>query len=201
MQPLPSSLRRVAVAGVAVLVLGGAAVGIAAAQAQPATTPSGQQTQSAYQRFIDALAKRLNISSQNLESAITQARSDAGLPANGQGFPGGFERGRGPRGGFGLDLNAAAAAIGITPDQLRTELVGKSLAQVAQAHGKTANDVATALKNAAHQRIDQAVSNGRLTADQANTQKTAVDQKIDQLMTQVLPQRGPGGPRGGFEDD
>ena len=200
MQPIPSSLGRVAVAGVAVLVLGGAAVGIAAAQAQPATTPSGQQTQSAYQRFIDALAKRLNISSQNLESAITQARSDAGLPANGQGFPGGFERGRGPRGGFGLDLNAAAAAIGITPDQLRTELVGKSLAQVAQAHGKTANDVATALKNATNQRIDQEVSAGRLTADQANTRKQAAAQRIDQLVNQVLPQGGPGrgGPGGAF---
>ena len=200
MQRVPSSLRRVAVAGVAVLVLGGAAVGIAAAQAQPAPTPSGQQTQSAYQRFIDALAKRLNISSQNLESAITQARSDAGLPANGKGFPGG-ERGRGPRGGFGLDLNAAATAIGISPDQLRTEVQGKSLAQVAQAHGKTGNDVATALKNAAHQRIDQAVSNGRLTADQANTQKAQADQRIDQLVNQVLPQRGPGGPRGGSQDN
>jgi polyhydroxyalkanoate synthesis regulator phasin len=192
MQRVPSSLRRVAVAGVAVLVLGGAAVGITAAQAQPAPTPSGQQTQSAYQRFIDALAKRLNISTQNLESAITQARSDAGLPANGKGFPGG-ERGRGPRGGFGLDLNAAATAIGISPDQLRTEVQGKSLAQVAQAHGKTGNDVATALKNATNQRIDQEVSAGRLTADQANTRKQDAAQRIDQLVNQVFPQGGPGG--------
>src|SRR6266581_3002345 len=95
MQPFSRSIRRVAVAGAAVLVLGGAAVGIAAAQAQPATTPSGQQTPSGYQRFIDALAKRLNISSQNLETAIGQARTDAGLPAGGQGFPFG---GRGARG-------------------------------------------------------------------------------------------------------
>ena len=62
-----------AVAGAVVLVLGGAAVGIAAAQAQPATTPTGQQ-QSAYQRFVDALAKRLNIPTQNLQTAISQAR-------------------------------------------------------------------------------------------------------------------------------
>jgi len=199
MQPLSRSIRRVAVAGAAVLVLGGAAVGIAAAQAQPTTTPSGQQTQSGYQRFIDALAKRLNISSQNLESAVTQARSDAGLPAQGNGFPGGG--GRGERGkGFGGDLNAAATAIGITQDQLRTELPGKSLAQVAQAHGKTAADVSTALKNAAHQRIDQAVTSGRLTADQANTQKAQADQRIDQLVNQPLPQGGPGGPRGGFDE-
>ena len=37
-----------------------------------------------------------------------------------------------------LSSNAAATAIGITPQQLHTELAGKSLAQVAQAHGKTA---------------------------------------------------------------
>src|SRR5947209_11836856 len=195
MQPFSRSIRRVAVAGAAVLVLGGAAVGIAAAQAQPRTTPSGQQAQSGYQRFVDALAKRLNISTQNLESAITQARSDAGLPAQGNGFPGGG--GRGERGkGFGGDLNAAATAIGITQDQLRTELPGKSLAQVAQAHGKTANDVATALKNAANQRIDQEVAAGRLAADQANTRKQAAATQIDQFVTQTVPHGGSGGPGG-----
>ena len=194
MHPLSGSIRRGVVAVCAVAVLGGAAVGIAAAQAQPTPTPSGQQ--SGYQKFIDALAKRLNISSANLQTAIGQARTDAGLPAGGPGFPGG----RGPRGGpgpgrgeFGLDFNAAATAIGIPADQLRTELKGKSLAQVATAHNKTANDVATALKNAAHTRIDAAVTAGRLTADQATTQKTQADARIDQLVNQVVPQGGPAG--------
>jgi len=41
-----------------------------------------------FQAFVDALAKRLNITSANLQTAITQARSDAGLPA-GDGFGGG----------------------------------------------------------------------------------------------------------------
>src|SRR5206468_2649785 len=132
--------------------------------AQPAT-PSAGQAQSGYQKFIAALAQRLNISTAALETAIGQARTDAGFPA-GPGFPGGRGKG-GPGGpGFGLELNAAATAIGITPQQLRTELAGKSLAQVAQAHGKNVADVATALKNAAHARIDQAVAAGRLTADQ-----------------------------------
>src|SRR5579872_3566375 len=165
MQRVPQTFRRLAVAGAAVLVLGGAAVGIAAAQTQPATTPSGQQT--GYQKFITALASKLGISPATLQSDIADARQSAGLPAKGHGFPG--PGGRGPRGGFGLDFNAAAQAIGITPQQLRQELPGKSLAQVAQAHGKTADDVSTALKNAANQRIDQAVSSGRITADQGNT--------------------------------
>ena len=194
MHPFSRSIRRGLVAACAVAVLGGAAVGIAAAQAQPTPTPSGQQA--GYQKFIDALAKRLNITSANLETAIGQARTDAGLPAGGPGFPGGRgpRGGAGPgRGGFGVDFNAAATAIGIPPPQLRTELQGKSLAQVATAHGKTAGDVSTALKNAAHTRIDAAVTAGKLTADQATTQKTQADSRIDQMVNQVVPQGGPGG--------
>ena len=191
------SFRRGLVALGAVAVLGGAAVGIAAAQAQPATPTTGQ-AQTGYQKFVDALAQRLGITTAKLETAIGQARTDAGLPAGGQGFPG--ARGKGGPRGVGLDLNAAATAIGITPQQLRTELPGKSLADVAKAHGKTAADVATALKNAAHTRVDQAVTAGKITADQATTQKTQADQRIDQLVNQVLPQGGPGGfgGHGGF---
>jgi polyhydroxyalkanoate synthesis regulator phasin len=170
--------------------MGGAAVGIAAAQAQPATPTTGQ-AQSGYQKFIDALAQRLGTTTAKLETAIGEARTDAGLPAGGQGFPGGRGKG-GPRGG-GVDLNAAATAIGITPQQLHTELAGKSLADVAKAHGKTAGDVATALKNAAHTRVDQAVTAGKVTADQATTHQTQADQRIDQLVNQVMPQGGPGG--------
>ena len=89
-------------------------------------------------------------------------------------------------------LDVAAQAIGVTPEQLRTELAGKSLAQVAQAHGKTGADVATALKNAAHTRIDQEVTSGRLTAAEATQQKQQIDQRIDQRMTEVRPQRPAG---------
>jgi hypothetical protein len=203
MTSFPRPFRRVVAAGGAVLVLGGAAVGIAAAQTTP-TPAAGQQAQSGYQAFVDALAKRLNITPANLQTAIGQARTDAGLPASG-GFPGGAGE-RGGKRGSGEDLTAAATAIGIPADQLRTELNGKSLAQVAQAHGKSATDVATALKNAAHTRIDQAVTAGKLTAAQAATEKTAVDQRIDQQVNQVEQPGGkggaggPGGPgRGGVD--
>jgi hypothetical protein len=194
-----SCINRTLAAGAAVLALAGSAVGIASAQATPTPAPGTQQQQQrpSYQQFLDALARRLNISSANLETAIGQSRTDLGLPADGPApfGPGGHGRG-GPGGGrgFGGDLNTAAQAIGITADQLRQELPGKSLAQVAQAHGKTANDVATALKNAAHQRLDQEVASGRIPADQAAQRKTQVDQRIDQMVNQVRQQ---GGPRGG----
>ena len=72
--------------------------------------------------------------------------------------------------------------------QLQQELPGKSLSAVATAHGKNPADVATALKNAAHTRIDQQFTAGRLTADQATQQKQQADQRIDQQMTEVVPQ-------------
>lgn len=194
MSLFPTSARRGLAAGGAVLLLGGSAVGIAAAQSTPSPSPaSSAQTSQAspgYQRFVDALAKRLGISSAALQQAVGQARTDVGLPASG-----GFEVGHDGRGGFGKDLSAAAQAIGIPASQLQQELPGKSLAQVAQAHGKTAADVATALENAAHQRIDQAVMSGRLTADQATQRKQQVDQSVQQRVNDVVPQGGPVGPR------
>src|SRR5712692_9014149 len=193
------SARRSLAAGAAVLVLGGSAVGIASAQTapapSPATTAPGQgQPPPQYQAFIDALAKRLGISSATLQTAVGQARTDAGLPATG-GFGPGHSLGPGGpgRGGFGRNLDAAATAIGIPVAQLQQELPGKTLTQVAQAHGKNPTDVASALKNAARQRIDADVAAGRLTADQATQRKTQVDQRIDQQMTEVAPTAPAGG--------
>jgi hypothetical protein len=196
MRFVPNTIGRVAIAAGAVLVLGGSAVGIAAAQTTPTATPTAQQQ--GYQKFIGALAQRLGISTQQLQSDISQARQDAGLPANG-----GFGAGRGGRGGPGgpgragfrpfVNLQVAAQAIGISQQQLQSELPGKSLAQVATNHNKQASDVVNALTTDADNRIDQAVSSGRLTADQGNTQKTNAANRINQQVNQVTPQGGPGG--------
>jgi hypothetical protein len=194
--------RRGVLAGGAVLVIAAAAAGVAAAQTptpspgQGATPPAQSTPRPTEQAFLAALAQRLGIATDRLQQAITQARADVGLPGRGSGF-GHFDR-RGRGGGRGgLDSTVAAQAIGISVDQLRQELPGKSLAQVAQAHGKTGDAVATALKNAANQRIDQAVTAGRLTAEQATQQKQQQAQRIDQIVNQVMPQAGQG-PRGGM---
>jgi hypothetical protein len=213
---ISTTLRRIVAAGVAALVLGGGVIGLAYAQGAPTTstpaptatpayptvvpaapaqqTPSpapapGQQTRSEeHQRFLNALAARLGISTQQLEEAIAAARSDAGIPAESEGWHGHHHG--------GAALAAAAQAIGVTPQELRQELQGKSLAQVAQAHGKNPADVATAVKNAVNARIDQEVTNGELTADQAAQKKATADQAIDQDMTRVWPveEQEPGSP-------
>ena len=199
MSPSFFSLKRGLAAGGAVLLLGGSAIGIASAQTAPTTTPTAGAAagRASFQAFVDALAKRLGISSATLQTAIGQARTDAGLPAGG-GFGPGRGGPHGPGGPGGRqELNAAATAIGIPEAQLQQELATRSLADVATAHGKAPADVATELKNAANTRIDQAVTDGKITAAQATTQKQQVDARIDQQMTQVrAPGGGPGGPRG-----
>ncbi len=173
--------RTLVAAGVAVVLVGGT-IGLAVAQQAPTQTPTSTPDHGRPgQVFLDALAQQLGITTDHLQQAITAARTQVGLPP--EGGRSGF--GPGPRPGFrsgvafGMGLQAAADAIGITTDQLRQELPGKSLAQVAQAHGKNPADVATTLKNEANLRIDQAVSAG----------KQNLDQHIDDLMNHVLPDK------------
>ena len=63
------------------------------------------------------------MTTQKLQDAINQVRQEQGLPAGG--LEGGHHGGRGFDHGMGrgMGLDAAASAIGITPDQLRTVTV------------------------------------------------------------------------------
>jgi len=230
------SLKRAIVAGGAAAVLAGVAIGVAAAQQTP--TPIATATRAAgasgapragapgarADQFLEALFKRLGVTTEKLKQAIQDARKDAGVPDRGHlGPPFGFHHGPGPRSqgvqpgqpgrpapfgpgrgapGFGPlmeGLQAAANTIGITTDQLRQELPGKSLSDVAKTHNADPKKVADALKAEAKSRIDQAVANGRVPADRAAQLKQGVDQMVDRFMDQKLPERpapGTPGPRG-----
>ena len=93
--------------------------------------------------------------------------------------------------------SAIAGAIGITPDALKTEREsGKTLAEIAVAHGKTASDVITVVTTALNKAIDDAVTASTLTADQA----TALKAHVADLANHLVNDSGPGGPRGRFGD-
>src|SRR5205823_2310825 len=111
----------------------------------------------------------------------------------GFGRPSGPGFGKGPAGVLGSATNAAAQAIGITLDQLRQELPGKSLADVAKAHNVDAKKVSDAIKADLNAHIDQAVANKRLSADQAAQAKQRASDQVDQMMTRQVPQRPPNG--------
>lgn len=165
----------------------GAAALLSAAGAGGAVAASQDSSPSSESKaVIDDAAKQLGIPSSKLSDALKQALSDrvdeavaagrvtkaegdalkARIQSNDYPLIGGAHRGFGHFGFIGR-LESAAGYIGITEAQLRTELEsGKSLAQVATAHGKSVDGLIDALVAAAKDKLDNAVSAGRLTKAQ-----------------------------------
>ncbi len=192
----------------------------ASATAAATATPSPQGTPGAspgraggelVQRYLDALARRLGVTTERLQQAVAEARAEAGFPTPGPNRPGapgapgapGGPRwpGRpGPGGPAGpavrLAFDVAAEKLGITPEQLRQELAGKSLADVARAHNADPATVAQAMKDDASRRIDEAAANGRLRAEQVAPLKERSWLEVDRFLDQTFPAPGqrPGRP-------
>ena len=164
------------------------------------------------QAVINDAAKQLGIEPAKLSAALTKAlqnRVDAAVAegritkAQGEAlkaritagdaplFGGGFRHG-GPRDGFGHHrgpgLDAAAKYLGITEAQLRTELQnGKSLADVAKAHGKTVDGLVNAVVDEAKTNVDAAVKAGRLTQAQADQMLSDLKQRITDFVNGRFP--------------
>ncbi len=181
---------KIVVGAAALLAATGAGAAVAASQD---SSPSSES-----KAVIDDAAKQLGIPSSKLSDALKQALSDrvdaavaAGRVTKAEGdalkariqsndFPlfGGPHRGFGHFGFIGR-LESAAGYIGITEAQLRTELEsGKSLAQVAKAHGKSVDGLIDALVAAAKDKLDNAVSAGHLTKAQETEMLSVLKDRI-----------------------
>jgi hypothetical protein len=191
-------IKRGLIAGIAVLVLGGAAVGVVAAQAQP-NTPT--QTQGPRQKFLEALATRLHVSVDQLNQAITGARQDAGFPARdpnaapGRRGLGGDFPGRGaPFGGFfGKEADAVAALFKESTTDLRNELPGSTLADLATKHGVKSDDVVSTIVKVANDQLDQAAQTRNIAADRVSQLKQQISERAQQFVTtHRFPARGSG---------
>jgi hypothetical protein len=194
----------------------GAAVVVAAAGGGVAVAASQDTSRGAESKaVIDDAAKQLGIPSAKLSDALKTALADrvdaavaAGRITKAQGdaikqriqssdFPvlGGFHGG-----GFGHHgggLAGAAAYIGITDAQLRTELEsGKTLAQVAKAHGKTADGLIAAMVADEKKELDAAVTSGRITKAQEDQMVSNLKARITDLVNRTGPPQGPQGFRG-----
>lgn len=91
-----------------------------------------------------------------------------------------MQRARGARGGL---LKAAGTYLGMTPQQLVTELrSGKSLAQVATAKSKSVDGLKQALLAALKQKVDAAVDAGRLDAARAQKLLERAPAHIERLV-------------------
>lgn len=131
---------------------------------------------------------------------IKKHRHRSGRVLGGPGGPGGHGgpgfglRGPGHErsGGAGGVMDSVAGAIGISVPDLFSELRdGKTLEQVAKAHGKSLDDVKSAAKEALEKELDAAVKADRLTRSQADDLLERLPQLIDHL-----GERGAGGPPG-----
>jgi hypothetical protein len=195
-----SAKRKVAVGAAALLVVagGGAAVG--------ANTFGSPKEES--QAVIDDAAKQLGIAPSRLSDALKTAlknRVDAAVEAGrlskveGAALKARIDSGgvplfpAGPRshgfGHHGSNLDAAATYLGLTEGQLRTELRrGKTLAQIATAHGKTAEGLVGALVAEAGKKLDEAVATGRLTRADADSMLAGLKERINDFVNGRFPQ-------------
>jgi hypothetical protein len=196
--------RKLAFGAAALLAAAGGGVAIAASDSSPAEEN---------QAIIDDAAQQLGISPSKLSDALKKALSDrvdaavaAGRITKAEGDAlkqriesDGVPLFLGPHRGFGhLDfrggLDAAAGYIGLTEAQLETELEGgKTLAQVAQAHGKSVDGLVDALVADAKQHLDAAVAAGRLTKAQETEMLNGLRDRISSRVNSRVPERPPDG--------
>jgi hypothetical protein len=95
------------------------------------------------------------------------------------------------------DLDAAASYLGVTDAELRASLQdGDTLAEVAQANGKTAAGLVNALVAAAKADLDEKVAAGRLTAAERTSILADLESRIDDFVNGEARfgfRHGPGG--------
>jgi hypothetical protein len=84
-------------------------------------------------------------------------------------------------------MRVSATYLGVTPAQLRTELkAGKTLAQVATEHGKTAAGLEQAIETAVKNRLDKAVTAGELTSAQEQKVLSRLQSRLDKLVNRTF---------------
>jgi hypothetical protein len=185
---------KVAAGVIALAALAGGGAAIAATQTSP---------QEESQAILDDAASELGVTPEKLADALEHAlanRVDAavaagrlteeqaadlkariaegGVPLLGFGFGHRHEHHA-----FAMELDAAASFLGLTEAELRTQLEeGKSLAEVAEAEGKSVDGLVDALTAAATERLEQAVEDGRLTEAQKEEMVAGLRERITALV-------------------
>jgi polyhydroxyalkanoate synthesis regulator phasin len=205
--------RKVAAGTAALLAVAGGGAAIAATQLSPK-----QESQT----VLNDAAKELGVSPSELSAAIQSAlekRVDAAVAAGrltkeqGNDLKQRIESGDFPLFGFGPGpggfehhemlggLDAAAAYLGLSEDELRAQLEsGKSLAEVAKAKAKSVDGLVDALVADAKKHLDEEVAEGHLTKSQAEQMLSRLEDGIRAMVNGEPPHIVPG-PSFGFRHD
>jgi hypothetical protein len=86
-------------------------------------------------------------------------------------------------------LARAADYLGLTPSELRAQLPGTSLAELAVKQGKSVDGLETALLAPAKDRLAKAVAAGAISDAQANRRLERLSKLVDRLVTRTFPYR------------
>jgi hypothetical protein len=141
---------------------------------------------------VDSAVANGDLTQKQADALKQKIQNSPGFGGHGFGGPDGFGRG-GPKGfgfgpGFGLGLADApkqlADFLGISTDQLGTEMKadGATLAKVAEAHGKSRDQIKTFITDGAKAKLDEAVKNGDLTQKNADAFQKMLTDNLDKIV-------------------
>lgn len=190
-------------AAIGLFVIGGViAFGVLSAGGTASAQTPEQQSQARLEQYESLLAQKLGISVQTLQDAETGARNQMIDDALASGKitqaqadklrsmpPGAFRAGR-------LDgmknrvhnalvnvFNAAAKTIGISNDDLKTQVQsGQSLAQVANAHNMTTDQLKTGITTEITAQLKAGVDSGKITQPEADQILSRLTGNLDNIV-------------------
>jgi len=169
--------------GLAGLAVGASLSPVAASAATSTATAAVTERVTAIKNALAGLVK---------DGTITQSQADKVATTLDDTLPkgGGFGR----HGGHGgLDLDTVAGVLGVSADELRTQLQsGKTLAQVAQGQNISQATLVDKLVAAEKARIAAAVKAGRITQARADAVTADLKARITQRVTSIRPMGGRG---------
>ncbi len=188
------SLALVAMLGISMIGNAVDAQDTATPEAGDGTAVGGQTTEtqdSAKDAYLAALAANLGVTTDELQAAIDATNTDLGVEGGvmggfkggkGDGHRGGHDESRGDMGGRagssmlrGVDAAAAAVFLGITEDELKTQIDGSTFLAIALANGKTTEDVRAFLIEQATAQIDERLQAATDASAGAQTTEPATD--------------------------
>ena len=150
---------------------------------EQAEVAAGEHTQAEVDAKIAEFKTRLD--------DIVNGVRPAGMPGDMGGRDGG-KGGHGPRGGM-VASDAVAKALGITAEELRTELQsGKSIADVAKAKGVDVEKVKAAITADLKAHLDEEVASGEHTQAEADAKLAEMTSRLDDIVNGVRPAGMPG---------
>jgi AraC-like DNA-binding protein len=175
-----------------------------------ASTPTAPSSPPGLTWFLDQVAQNLGVSPAALKSAVEKAEISAVQRLESEGrisasraqtletkiesghlVPFAFHRpfaGHGLLGMRGRLLTATADFLGVSPATLQGELrQGKSLAAIAEADGKTLQQLEAAVATALQADLQKAVTAGRITQAEADAMLSRLEKVLPTLLQKTWP--------------